>query len=264
METKETQTAGSGTSTHARRHGPGEGQRYLTDLLQIGGSAAPAWLRDLDETIVRYAERVSAHETHKIAGKIHSLQEDLARQKAPADGRAVDWAVLSQLEGDIKGLRRSVRHLYSETYQTTWESLLTRNGTRLMTDVVSLPSAAQVFPTEGKTKLLKIALSEKDPEQAQHAFKTTLNSLWPEPKAQVVSVRREAPVPAGAPAPQDVFGAEKPDSPVRDLETRGVPVDRALVPVSDPVAPRAEGRGWGRRILGTLFNAAAGAGAGMA
>ncbi len=267
METKETQTAGSGASTRERRHGPGEGQRYLTDLLKVGGSAASAWLRDLDESIVRYAERVSAHKTHTVARKIQSLQEELARQKTPADGRAVDWAVLGQLQGDIKGLKREVRHLYSETYQATWESVLTRNGTRRMTDVVRLSAAAQVFPTEGKTKLLKIAFSEKDPEQAQHAFKTTLDSLWPEPKAQAVPLvpaSPEAPVSADAPAPQDVFGAEKFDSPVRDLETRGVPDSRALVPVSEPVAPRAEGRGWGRRILGTLFNAAAGAGAGMA
>ncbi len=303
METKKIEAAKSKSSTGERRHGPGEGQRYLTDLIRIEDTAAPAWLRELDEAIARYVGSVFARETHKIAEKIKPLQKELSLQRMPADGRIVNWAVLGQLRRDIKNLRHSVRDLYEKTYQATWESMLTQNGTRLMVDVVRLPNAAQIFPTEGKTKLLKIAFSEEDPAQAQHAFETTLDRLWPGPKAQVVPVvpvRREASVSADAPAPRDVPEAEldrlaspsKPDelpievvvidvpdhkvtrvpireadpvpSESRELETRGVPVERALIPVSEPVAPRAEGRGWGHRILGTLFNAAAGAGAGMA
>jgi hypothetical protein len=289
MKTEETETAGPGTSTSARRHGPAQA-RFLTDIVaEVEGAAVPDYIFELDKAIAAYVERANAREV-----------------------------VLD----------------YEDIYSSLWDAVQTRNGTRSIIDALLSPVAGR-FPSEEEAELLKSALSEVDLEKAKARFQGVLDSLWFEPEAitpnmEVVCpvssqkkeeslgdvtsveeaelqagassapVRREAPVSADAPAPQDGSEAElgglappsKPDelpievvvidvpdhkatrvpireadpvpSESRELETRGVPVERALIPVSEPVAPRAEGRGWGRRILGTLFNAAAGAGAGMA
>lgn len=168
--------------------------------------------------------------------------------------------------------------LYQQLYETTWGLILTRNGTRLMTDAVLLP-LNKLLPTEGKVKLLKIALSEKDPQAAQTAFHRVLGELWPEPKAvtpslspKMASAGPGCPDNAGSDAPPvrevtrlPVREADPVLSESREIETRTVPDGKALVSVSSADSDaEPQKKHWARRALGALFNVAAGVGMGAA